>query len=431
MISNKRLNIHHVATGTIIALWGIGFGLPGNFHIGIAGIGLGEILLLIYLPILFCDKSFALKFSKTIYKLRVFFNVAAIFLTAFAIGTLTGTLIFEPNPRDIVIFLRQIFYLYLLVPVLATLSTEATINFYLKSFLTGVLIICLVNIMATYDGEFEFFDALPGQNSLGNQIGIIVPFVLYQLLKTNSGTRKTVLNGIILFILVFSALLTWSKGAWIVVLMSFFLMMWMAVANKNLNKYVSKRSLLFLIIVVLAIAIPSFSFISRVVEVEISASDGSDSNDQRLASALSGIAIGLIYPFGIGGAKYSLGAARLDMEIPWIMPDPHNTYAHVLSWAGVVGLGFFLFLFFYPFWLVLSFRKSLGGYFLIYVSMLIAIYINSNFGGEFLTQPASWAIFALIIGHILSIGKNRENSNKFSDDTPIERGIGLKEGAER
>jgi hypothetical protein len=351
----------------MVALWSLGFSLPKNYHVGVAGVGLGEILFLCYLPILFLDRIFILNLHKTLYELRFFLVVSTIFTMLFSIGTLAGALIFDANSRDIFILLRQFLYFFLLVPILATLTSRVSINFYLNSYLIGVLFSCIFNNAANFKDGFDFFSAFPGQNPLGIQIAIIFPLVIYQFFKKDNGILKVLVNGAIFLIFILSAMLTWSKGAWISVVMSFFLILWMKNFKINSNNYKNKWAVVIFIIMVLAIIFPNISVFSRIFEVEISSSTGSNSNEQRLMAAFASAAIGLKYPFGIGGSNYPLAARQFDIDFFWIMPDPHNAYAHALSWAGIVGFPFFIFLFFYPLWLVLIYKKSKNEYFVLFL----------------------------------------------------------------
>lgn len=392
-----------------MVLWGVGLGLPGNLHIGIGGIGLGEILFFLYLIILLNDRKFRENIFYTILKLRLFLFIAALFIIIFSVGNFIGIFVFESDIRSVFILFRQVFYLFILIPVFATLATERTAEWYLTAFLLGVIVSVGINFYSWHAVGDSL--SLPGQNPLGSQISAIFPFVLYCFFKGRAGFFKQLVNLLVLLILLAAALLTWSKAAWVSVLVSsavLIAMLFFGAQSFNTKKRIA--GFLIFALIILLIKLPG---IMEIVNTEISASTGSRSNEQRILSAVSGIIIGTHYPAGVGGANYSSAVERLTIDVLWVMPDPHNSYAQVLSWAGILGFPLFLFLFFYPMWLVVRNRKILGEYGFVYISILSGIYISANFSGEYLTQPLSWSLFALITGHILNKRKNNEDDQPF------------------
>ena len=79
--------------------------------------------------------------------------------------------------------------------------------------------------------------------------------------------------------------------------------------------------------------------VSYIYSVELSSSAGSKSNSQRLAAIVSGFLIALDYPFGIGSAYEVVVENYVGLSnLHWIMPDPHNTVAHVVSYGGIPAL---------------------------------------------------------------------------------------------
>ena len=114
----------------------------------------------------------------------------------------------------------------------------------------------------------------------------------------------------------------------------------------------------------------------NIFSMEMSASAGSKSNLQRLATIKSGFYIAMDYPFGVGTAYEHVAASYKSVTgMYWIQPDPHNTWAHIASQAGFFGLFCFLAINFCAIFSVLS-NKSIQG---LFKATLITIFLVVTF----------------------------------------------------
>jgi O-antigen ligase len=138
-----------------------------------------------------------------------------------------------------------------------------------------------------------------------------------------------------------------------------------------------------------------------IFETEISASEGSSSNEMRIAQIMNGIHIFISNPLGIGNASYPAAAESIGLTFPQgTPPDPHNTYIQVLSGFGILGAtAYCLALAYLPF-TVLSRQMQARHQKWPALLVLFSLYFQGLFIGELLTQPLSWILFGHILGDL-------------------------------
>lgn len=374
-------------------LWGIGIGL--GEHFGIAGIGYGDLLFVYTIPLILI-----LLLNNKIYiyyifdKLNIYFLSCLFFIVTLTIGNHVGGHYWEATERDFYILARQSYYFFILIPILTLIAMRVSIHKLLHFFLLGVVFASGYNL-ANY--EFGVFGSVAGQNAIGQQVAMIFPYVFY-LLFFSRKKIQILIYFLLLFLLLLTSFFSLSKGSWISILISIILFFILFLRRRGM------RDLFFVLIVIFFISVIFFKYnelINDIILTEISASEGSGSNEQRFASIISGFMIALIYPFGVGGSHYPEAAAMLDVGLLWIQPDPHNVYAHAASWGGIIGFIFFFIIFFYPLFLIIKNRKILNNDYLFYLPMLGGIYFFANTSGEHLTQPGYWAFSAILFGDII------------------------------
>lgn len=373
-------------------LWGLG--MSTGRHVGFGGIGFGELWFVFISPLILLGFG-SNRLMYVLVRLRIYFLSGMVFLSILAMGNLVGAYQWDPSTRDIFIFLRQAFYLILLVPLVTIVAMRLPPDTLLHFILVGVVFSSIYNL-ANY--EFGAFGSLIGQNMIGQQVAMIFPFALYMIWASRRMAGR-LLYFMITALLVITSFFSLSKGSWVSILLSSALFAFLYISRKKIQAF------LYLGILALLIVGCGYFFfyeaITNVVATEITSARGSGSNEQRWAAVLSGVVIALTYPFGIGGSHYPEAAELADVGLLWIMPDPHNTFAHAASWSGVVGFIFFCIIFFYPAYLVIKSRKLLGARYLLYVPLLAGVYFFANTSGEHLTQPAYWALSALVFGDVL------------------------------
>lgn len=385
-------------------LWGVGMSL--NFHLGISGVGYGEMLFL-FASVIFAasNKIYSIRISKG---MKYYYISAMGFVSFLSLGSLTGTYLFLADARDIAIIFRQVFYSFMLIPIVMEITRNFDVERLFNILLAAVVISCVLNLIQ-YD--FSRFSSLLGQNMLGMHVSILFPYALF-LLITKKGIFRLVAI-IVLPILVVSAFFSLSKGAWVSFTLSFFVFTMVYIFRKSHSdrggrngKILATVILVAFFLIVYGIYEKNRSMVHRYISTEISASKGSQSNEERITSIKSSILIAMYYPFGVGGSHYPEAAELLQEEVGllWVQPDPHNSFAHALSWSGFLGAILFSVLFFYPLFMLFKYKKNLTrDKYAFYLSLLFGAYFFANTTGGHLTQPIFWFVSALIMSDMLKV----------------------------
>lgn len=305
-----------------------GIGLSLGFQLGVLNVGLNEIIFFI------TAVCFYLRSDLLGYYL-IFFRdnggltlILASFFVFCAIGIFTGAFL-DASPKAIFQLIRIFIFIFIVVP-LPWVSYRAGLSSPLcdlKVFMLGVMASVFVNWAEFFVGDSA---SLPGQNGIGNAVALTFPFLIFCFQKTVSNKNKFLfLMMIMLFLL--TSLYSWSKGSWIGILLG---AMMISLNRRSLLKFLLGGGILVGLTLLFF-----YEEVSYIYSVELSSSAGSKSNSQRLAAIVSGFLIALDYPFGIGSAYEVVVENYVGLsKLHWIMPDPHNTVAHVVSYGGIPAL---------------------------------------------------------------------------------------------
>lgn len=274
----------------------------------------------------------------------------------------------------------------------STLYNHYKINI-LKPIAAGAIASSVANIIDFFFGDGSTV-SLAGQNPLGISISISYSFLLLYFFEAKGLVKAATFIG--LAILGIAALLTWSKASWInVAVIVLICLTYRTITDKR------KMSTSFLIIAsVLAIAFIFDEEISRILRTEMSASEGSSSNEMRVAQSLNGLIIFFNYPFGIGNSTYPAMADKLRLYFPQhTPPDPHNAFVHILSAFGLFGFFFYSLIIIYIVYHLYRTRKTIASNSMLCLSLtLFSLLFQGLFSGEAFTQPVSWLILGFVLG---------------------------------
>jgi hypothetical protein len=270
--------------------------------------------------------------------------------------------------------------------IIANCIDKKIIEKSLEYLLLSTLTICVFNIF-----HWRMLDRLDlvGQNQLGFIIPVAFAIVLYR--NFSSISFEFGLSSLVLLV---ACLLSWSKGAWLVVAVLYFYYLLTLIGRNNLliTGQITIIAMFFWL---------NYDFISGVFGTEISASgsDGSNSNYQRVMTIYAGVVTSIVYPMGIGAAYQEVTHTiinYLNFSNVAVMPDSHNAFLHAFSIGGFVYGLFFVAIIMYI--LVLSIRLGLSspvGRLGFSIFLIFVIYGQLN--GIVLTHNVSWIILGSVI----------------------------------
>lgn len=393
-----------------------GIGLSVGVQIGFAGVGINEIflilsatLLLFYLP------PDGWRRVSIFYRHHQVMILMMIFLMIFvSAGYLVGT-IYATDYRAVFQLIRFFVFLVIIfqLPLFYTISGIGVPEDILRFMLIGVFISSIVNWLIFFgSGHPDLF--LPGQNAIGQQVALFFPLLVYLFSCEKRLFITIIVFGVIVFFIA-TSLFSWSKGSWLVILNSiaFYLLF---SSRRDLGGNLLIACLLIVIFLIYS------EDLLRIIDTEISASDGSGSNEQRIASFWSGIYIARDFPFG-AGAAYEILAGRYVEEagLLWIQPDPHNTLSHIASVGGFGALVSYCLLHCAAFYALFRARGINRRLRLTIVTMLINGVLLMQFSGEFFTQAFWWLVLGTIFTLANSTGHHKNSA--FSHQMPRKSNI--------
>lgn len=324
---------------------------------------------------------------------KIFFLSISLMIVAGLPGTLTSILHSpEYGLRNIATLIRL--GLYLALTALSAAITRRSKFDLVTPILAGTAFASIWNFWDFFSGHATT-NSLAGQNPLGYCLSATLPLVADKLFSTRRSTQ--LLWGFVFLLLIGATILTWSKAAWINVAI---VMMALAIIQIVKNKrYVATLTLIATLITLYASLHESISWI---LETEISASEGSSSNEMRIAQILNGVRIFSEHPWGIGNATYPAVAENMGLKFPQgTPPDPHNSYIQVLTGFGLIGLiSYMLALAYIPYITVNSTRIKSSEFRWLAILIAFSLYFQGLFIGELLTQPLSWILFGYIFGKL-------------------------------
>jgi len=324
---------------------------------------------------------------------KVFFLLIALMIIAGLPGTLLS-IHYAPEYglRNIATLTRLALYL-----ALAAFSAAITRRYDFDltvHLLMGTVFTSIWNFWDFFSGNATT-NSLAGQNPLGYCLSATLPLVAYKLFSPKE--KNILLWGPVLLLLTGATVLTWSKAAWLnvaIIMVTFSLIQ--VVKNKRYITTLALATTLAIIYITLQ------DDISWILETEISASEGSSSNEMRISQILNGINIFVQHPWGIGNATYPAAAESMGLKFPQgTPPDPHNSYIQVLAGFGLIGLvTYVLALAYIPYTVMIKTRSVSGDFRWLALLVTFSLYFQGLFIGELLTQPLSWILFGYIFGKL-------------------------------
>lgn len=297
---------------------------------------------ILMLVVLACFALGGMRFSREMMPILVLLGLFMIFS---AIGASQATIDISFAKRYILITL----YLMLTVPTLISLVINYKMPM-MKAIWSGYTASALISSAL---GVIGYFDLLPGafetlthsQRASGffkdtNVFGpFVVPPILYYtyLVLTGHLSKRTIWHLLIILICTFACLLSFSRGAWGVLAVGFFLIFAQAFIFAP-SSHARQRLVLFAIagLIILMITLIAALQIPKVKELFVDRAVITKSYDTapegRFGTQARALKLGLENPFGLGagefGARYSLY-------------DPHNAYIKAITTAGWPGFLFY------------------------------------------------------------------------------------------
>lgn len=365
-----------------LALFLSGISISLNIFIGINGFNLSDgLFLLLYLYFL-SNHSF-IAFNVFFFnRFKIIYLLGLFLIISLFLGYFFGTFLFSFELKSLFFILRLGYYFFILMPLIAFLKKEKKTPI-IEIMVWGLVFSLLFN---WFTANISSFFSLPGQNSLGYLLSIYLMVIYHEI-------KNSIFKTILIISCLISIFFTLSKSA--IILEVFFIFF---VLFNNFKQFftfkkvlISFLSLIILINVFKNDIILVWDFLDSVLNTEISASEGSESNDQRVKLVLNGLYIGYIYPFGVGSGHYKDAVEVTNSVFPvlWIQPDPHNAFAHIAYSGGIIALVlYFLFLLFG----FLKIEKNVN----VYILFLFFLF-NGLFHGETLTQNFFYIFFSFYL----------------------------------
>jgi len=297
---------------------------------------------ILMLVVLACFALGGMRFSRDMMPISVLLGLFVIFS---AIGSTQVTVNIPYANRHVFITL----YLVLAVPTLIGLAANYKMPM-LKAIWSGYTASALISSAL---GVIGYFDLVPGafetltdsQRASGffkdpNVFGpFVVPPILYHtyLVLTGQLSKRTLWHLLIILICTFACLLSFSRGAWGMLAVGFFLTFAQAFIFAP-SSYARQRLILPAIagLIILMITLTAALQIPKVKELFIERAVITKSYDTapegRFGTQAHALKLGLENPFGLGAGEFS---ARYSLY------DPHNAYIKAITTAGWPGFLFY------------------------------------------------------------------------------------------
>jgi len=396
MLSVTRSSIARITYFFAFLFGGVSLSLGS--YIGFAGIGINDILLLLaFMMSVFLMNEIDRKAIVAILRRhQMVIAMGGMLFLFLSIGQIAGA-VYGADFNSIPQLIRAFIYIFIILPlpIIYTTTMRSSVFNILMPMFYGVLISSLLNLFFFSAGLSET-TSLVGQNMIGQQVALFMPMSLYLLFSRSTFSYKFVYF-IAFLLLIAASFLSLSKASWIGVIIA--VLLFSAYLFRDIRSLVFIFGLSFFIIY-----LGADNEIQRLFEMELSSSEGSGSNPQRIASALSGIYIARDYPFGIGSAYEHVAYDYIqEAGLLWVQPDPHNTLSHIAASGGFGALFCYLSICLYAFYRILKSRQITGRSRLALLAILINGVFLMQFTGEFYTQSFWW----LLLGIFIMIGDNR------------------------
>lgn len=234
---------------------------------------------------------------------------------------------------DLYTFFKYVIFYFLIINILDSWQSLRRMLWLLT--ITGLLMFLYgiyVFVSSPIEAGLRLTSAITDPNSFAIQLIPLVAFS-YTLIKTEMRWFLKILSFVLLGLIVVSIILTFSRGGWLALLATLFLI--------GLNERTNKKLLFFLAISFLAaiIIIPKDFFLLRFGSVQSITMDASVAQRLRLLKGSFQMFLDHFFTgVGIGNfLAYSKLYAKLNFPLV-----AHNTYLHVAAELGIVGLILFI-----------------------------------------------------------------------------------------
>ena len=338
------------------------------------------------------DFSHFLKENK---KYFTMFAIVSLMAFSISIATIYSLYIFNnPTLNSILIIIRILIYasFFLFIPYIIY-KYDISLEKILFVWMIAIVIMSFLSYLDNPDiiGVFIY---LKGQNILGLYVSFTIFFALYFFHK-NFELRfkvKSFIYLVLSFFLLATSLFTWSKSSWVSIIVPLIMLMLINTIKRG------KTSFLFMLVGLISfVFFMNSEYILALIANEWSASSGSNSNEERLGSAIAGLKeMVFSYFIGVGPKNYPIAIEYYDIkDVLWIQPDPHNGYVHILAEYGILAFISFASL-------VILIYKKLNFKLLLDLYLfagLLSLLIFTNFSGQVVTQHFLYLYGALIMGY--------------------------------
>ena len=294
------------------ALFFSGMALSLGRQIGVAGIGLNELLLVFSILLLILIAPAGVFAYRKFYANHQTTALAIFCLACFSAAGYFVGMLFAPDINSLFQFLRLLLFslLVLALPYVALISRVSNPERDLVILTLGV-VVSLVGNWAIFLYGSHIDPSLPGQNMIGQQVALFMPFLFYLMIK-NKVLWKRLFIFIMVLLFLITSIFSLSKGSWLAILGGFLFF----------TLFTGRRGFYWGIgvaILMIPFAVTYHEELIHIFNVEMSASAGSQSNSQRIATILSGFYIAADHPFGVGAAYEYVAANYLSVTgMHWI-----------------------------------------------------------------------------------------------------------------
>ena len=395
----------------IIFLWGFGQILPySNWYLH--GVALPDFLAILYLAFfIYFDEKFRNKISRAL--IRHWYPMT-LTLSLIVVLTFSTILNYEGPTSYIPYLLLSIFRsgYFFMVAILVSIWAEQEerrnllIIFYLLSLIL-VLSWYVINSHSNESlglwGKICSLPIIDQRNVVGNLMG--VGLIFSTLLLLESGLVFGFISAVFFMVLIYFLLFTYSKGAWLIGLVTLFGYLPLLLHRKIL-------AFVFICFAVIFLQLHG-SQIKCLFDAKMVRN--ADSISERLSYALNASSDAIKNPYGKGigwaipGTKNTQSTTDTKNEVGLTgfssYNNPHSAFLHILQAGGWVAFGLYILLFIYPFYLLLLLR---GWRFKIFAIVSgCAFFISGVTQLQIYSQQFYWIFTGLVFSLTLKSVENR------------------------
>lgn len=258
------------------------------------------------------------------------------------------------------------------------------------------------------------YGTFPHPNPLSAFIIIGIFCSLYLLINSKVAKQKYIYS-ILLYINIFGLLLTFSRGAFISLLIGF-IYLFFSIFLKNLDQQFKKIAFKSILVIIFSISL-GFVVLKPYLETRTTFSD--NSTVERKFYNYTGLKMLFKNPFGVGGGESMLHMEQYSQRSlePWEKQPPHNYFIVLGAEFGIVPLLIFIYFLFSKFIYQIkkTFNEKSGGEYIkqVYISTIfICILLLMQFDHYFYTLQQTQFMLWTFLAFVSSETKNPSYENK-------------------